>query len=55
MTIVTLNNANDITTGTANGRPVEFSQALWAWCYLDTPGDAAVEKIRGQVVLKNPV
>jgi hypothetical protein len=55
MTIITLAHANEITTGTANGRPVEFSQALWAWYYLDTPGDAAIEQIRGQVVLKNSV
>ena len=53
MTVITLDHASEITTGTTNGRPVEFSQALWSWCYLDTNPHDAVEKVSGQVMLKN--
>ena len=37
--------ANDQHTGTCNGRPVKFSQPLWAWFFTDTPGGKAVEQV----------
>ena len=36
---------DDSYQGTANGRPVKFSQSLWAWYYTDTAPGEPVEQV----------
>ena len=46
-------NPDDKMTGTCAGRPVRFSQSLWRWIYLDTPDADPVQKVNGQVFVRD--
>ena len=46
-------NPADKTTGTCEGRPVQFSQSLWSWVYLDTPDAKPVKKVIGPVFVRD--
>ena len=46
-------NPDDKMTGTCAGRPVRFSQSLWRWIYLETPDADPVQKVVGQVFVRD--